>query len=107
MLHLDGSGHGLPTAGAAVMSGDVPVGRVTSAARHHEAGPIALALVKRSTDPAETLAVESDAGAIAATQMVIVGPDGISADRLRAPGPTAKGLLLGRGCIADGGDLEP
>lgn len=107
MLHLDGSGHGLPTAGAAVMSGDVPVGRVTSAARHHEAGPIALALVKRSTDPAETLAVESDAGAIAATQMVIVGPDGISADRPHAPGPTAKGLLLGRGCTADGGDLEP
>ncbi len=107
MLHLDGSGHGLPAAGAAVMSSDVSVGRVTSAARHHEAGPIALALVKRSTNPAETLAVESDAGPIAAAQEVVVTPDGTSADRPPAPGPTAKGLLLGRGCAADGGDLEP
>jgi folate-binding protein YgfZ len=107
MLHLDGSGHGLPAAGAAVMSGDVAVGRVTSAARHHEAGPIALALVKRSIDPAQTLTVESDADPIAAAQEVIVAPEGTSADRPPAPGPTAKGLLLGRGCAADGGDLEP
>ena len=107
MLHLDGSGHGLPTAGAGVLAGDVAVGRVTSAARHHEAGPIALALLKRSSDPAATLMVESDAGAIAAAQEAIVAPDGTSADRPPAPGPTAKGLLMGRGCAADGGDLEP
>jgi folate-binding protein YgfZ len=107
MLHLDGSGHGLPAAGAAVILGEVAVGRVTSAARHHEAGPIALALVKRSTDPSETLGVESDAGPIAAAQEVIVTPEGVSADRPPAPGPTARGLLMGRGCAADGGDLEP
>ncbi len=107
MLHLDGSGHGLPVPGAAVTLGDTTVGRVTTPARHFDAGPIALALVKRSTDSSTTLEVESDAGPIAATQMVIVGPDGISANRPRAPGPTAKGLLLGRGCAADGGDLEP
>jgi len=106
MLHLDGSGHGLPTAGAAVMFGDVAVGRVTSAARHHEAGPIALALLKRSSDPVATLMVESDAGAIAAAQEAIVAPEGTSADRPPAPGPTAKGLLMGRGCAADGGDTE-
>ena len=106
MLHLDGSCHGLPTPGAAVMSGDAAAGRVTSAARHHEAGPIALALVKRSTDAAATLTVESDAGPIAAAQEPIVAPDGTSSDRPPAPGPTAKGLLMGRGCAADGGDLE-
>lgn len=106
MLHLDGSGHGLPEAGSPVMLGETSVGRVTSSARHYEAGPIALALVKRSTDPTSTLEVTSDAGPIAATQVVIVGSDGISIDRPRAPGPTAKGLLLGRGCDADGGDLE-
>lgn len=107
MLQLDGSGHGLPSTGAAVTAGDAVVGRVTSAARHHEAGPIALALVKRSTDPTEVLEVESEAGPIAAAQEIIVGTDGFSADRPPAPGPTAKGLLLGRGCAADGGDLEP
>ncbi len=106
MLHLDGSGHGLPEAGAAVSLGEAVVGRVTSAARHHEAGPIALALVKRSTDPSATVSVESDAGPIAAAQQTIVPPEGASADRPPAPGPTAKGLLMGRGCAADGGDVD-
>ena len=106
MLHLDGSGHGLPLPGAPVLLGDHVVGRVTAPARHFDAGPIALALVKRATEPSATLEVESDGGPIAATQIVIVGPEGVSADRPRAPGPTAKGLLLGRGCAADGGDLE-
>ena len=95
------------TTGAAITAGDVVVGKVTSAARHYEAGPIALALVKRSTDPAEVLEVESEAGPIAAAQEVIVASDGFSADRPPGPGPTMKGLLLGRGCAADGGDLEP
>lgn len=106
MLHLDGSGHGLPLPGAPVVLGDAVVGRVTTPARHFDAGPIALALVKRATDSSATLEVESDSGPIAAGQVMVVGTDGLSADRPRAPGPTAKGLLLGRGCLADGGDLE-
>jgi folate-binding protein YgfZ len=70
MLHLDGSGHGLPDQGADVMLEDRKVGFVTTAARHHELGPIALALVKRNTAPDATLRI----GDIAAAQEVVVAP---------------------------------
>ncbi len=51
-LHLDGSGHLLPEPGTALTApggkdGERPVGRLTSVVRHHELGPIALAVVKR------------------------------------------------------------
>lgn len=49
MLHLDGSGHHLAQRGADVMLADRRIGHLTTTARHHELGPIALALVKRST----------------------------------------------------------
>ncbi|NTV39010.1 MAG: folate-binding protein YgfZ [Demequinaceae bacterium] len=108
MLHLDGSGADLPALGAAVTlpGSDAPVGRVTSVARHHELGPIALAVLKRSTDPSATLMVVGDDGPIDASQEVIVNADGFSADRPPKPGPTTKGLLMGKGCAADGGDIE-
>ncbi|MBC7560906.1 MAG: folate-binding protein YgfZ [Dermatophilaceae bacterium] len=48
-LHLDGSGHTLPERGADVEAGGKVVGRLTSVARHHELGPIALAVIKRNT----------------------------------------------------------
>jgi folate-binding protein YgfZ len=48
-LHLDGSGHTLPERGAEVEVDGRIVGRLTSVARHHELGPIALAVVKRNT----------------------------------------------------------
>src|SRR5690606_36567912 len=100
---------GLPEPGAAVMLGDgddaKAAGRVTSVARHHELGPIALAMIKRSTDPHATLTVPTDGGPVPASQEVIVNADGFSADRPPKPGPTAKGLLMGKGCAADGGDL--
>jgi len=48
-LHLDGSGHTLPARGTDVETGGKVVGRLTSVARHHELGPIALAVVKRNT----------------------------------------------------------
>jgi tRNA-modifying protein YgfZ len=48
-LHLDGSGHVLPGRGAEVEAGGRVVGRLTSVARHHELGPIALAVIKRNT----------------------------------------------------------
>ncbi len=70
LLHLDGSGHQLPAAGADVFSGERRIGLLTSAARHYELGPIGLALVKRSLDPALTLLVDG----IAAAQEVIVAP---------------------------------
>ena len=49
-LHLDGSG--TPAAarwGRRVLLGERAVGRLTSVARHHEDGPIALAVIKRNT----------------------------------------------------------
>jgi tRNA-modifying protein YgfZ len=48
-LHLDGSGHSLPERGAEVEAGGRVVGRLTTVARHHELGPIALAVIKRNT----------------------------------------------------------
>ncbi|WP_234985739.1 folate-binding protein YgfZ [Demequina sp. NBRC 110051] len=109
MLHLDGSAHTLPERGAPVMLGDgeaaKEVGRVTSVARHHEYGPVALAVLKRSVDPSATLTVASDGGVLAASQELIVNSHGFSADRPDKPGPTMKGLLMGKGCAADGGDM--
>ena len=62
LLHLDGSDSELPTAGADVVQDGRTVGRVGSAARHFELGPVALALVKRTVaDGADLLA-----GAVAA-----------------------------------------
>ena len=68
-LHLDGSDHELPEAGAPVTLGERAVGRVTTVARHHELGPIALAVLKRSTDPAAELLVD---GTVSAAQEVVV-----------------------------------
>jgi tRNA-modifying protein YgfZ len=48
-LHLDGSGHVLPERDSDVEVGGRVVGRLTSAALHHELGPIALAVIKRNT----------------------------------------------------------
>ena len=57
LLHLDGSDSELPATGDAVQLGGRDVGRVGTAVRHHELGPIALALVKRQVpDDAELLA---------------------------------------------------
>ena len=70
-LHLDGSGHTLPERGEAVYAGgERAVGHLTSVARHYEDGPIALALVKRSTDPS----IDLVAGGVSAGQEVIVTP---------------------------------
>jgi folate-binding protein YgfZ len=48
-LHLDGSDSALPAHGDPVELDGRAVGFVTTAARHYELGPIALALIKRST----------------------------------------------------------
>ncbi|WP_019632871.1 YgfZ/GcvT domain-containing protein [Actinomadura atramentaria] len=71
-LHLDGSVDRLPAHGDPVeIPGGRTVGFVGSAARHHELGPVALALVKRNVPvDAELLA-----GGVAAAQEVIVSPD--------------------------------
>ncbi len=70
LLHLDGSESVLPAHGEPVLpvDGERPVGTVTSSARHYELGPIALAVVKRST-PADAPLV---AAGVAAAQEVLV-----------------------------------
>ena len=77
MLHLDGSEHVLPGPGDAVMHGERQVGTVTSVVRHHELGPVALALLKRNLDPAAELTVAG----IAAAQEVVVSPEGFGTGR--------------------------
>lgn len=79
MLHLDGSEVVLPASGAVVSAGDREVGAVTSSAVHYELGPIALAVVKRSTDPGATLTVAADGAQIAAGQEIVVPPEAGSA----------------------------
>ncbi|WP_354641824.1 YgfZ/GcvT domain-containing protein [Kitasatospora camelliae] len=69
-LHLDGTEEKLPPHGTEirVAGQDRPVGFVTSSARHHELGPVALALVKRNTPVDAVLLADTVPG----TQDVIV-----------------------------------
>jgi folate-binding protein YgfZ len=86
LLHLDGSEGVLPAHDDAVFAGETEVGRITSAALHYELGPIALAVVKRSTDPEADLLIHVDGVDIAAAQEVIVPPSaGAEADIPRLP----------------------
>jgi folate-binding protein YgfZ len=75
LLDLDGSEHTLPPAGADVLAGERSVGRVTSVQLHHEQGPIALAVLKRTVDPTADLVVTDGAQRWAAAQQVVVAPD--------------------------------
>jgi len=71
LLHLDGSENLLPAHGAELRNGEKVVGFVGTSARHHELGPIALAMVKRNV-PVD---IELDAGGLPATQEVLVDPE--------------------------------
>ncbi|RFA09980.1 folate-binding protein YgfZ [Subtercola boreus] len=95
MLHLDGSDAVLPSPGDEVFVADAlaaataasqseaatpaaataAVGLVTASALHFELGPVALAIVRRSTPVDATLATRSDGILVAATQEVIVPPE--------------------------------
>jgi len=98
MLHLDGSQHVVPDVGAQVLDGPGgrAVGTLTSVARHHELGPIGLAVVKRSLPEDAEVVVAGSAGGtpleVAATQEVVVAGDGLSVDRPGSHGPLARGL---------------
>lgn len=81
LLHLDGSESSLPDRGSAVVAGDKTVGYITRAATHHEWGPIALALIKRSVSGDDVLTVMAE-GVVAASQEMLVTPD---AGRVNAP----------------------
>ncbi|MEU9790760.1 folate-binding protein [Streptomyces sparsogenes] len=74
-LHLDGSevalpGHGAPVRLASDGAEGRPLGFVTTSARHHELGPIALALVKRNVPVDAALIADTTAAA----QEVVVEP---------------------------------
>ncbi|MET0928144.1 MAG: glycine cleavage T C-terminal barrel domain-containing protein [Aeromicrobium sp.] len=71
LLHLDGSVDHLPPHGADVMLDGVRVGFVGTAARHHELGPIALAMVKRNVAIDATLLADG----VAAAQEILVDPE--------------------------------
>ncbi|SNS65190.1 hypothetical protein SAMN06309944_1165 [Micrococcales bacterium KH10] len=118
-LHLDGSVDTLPAPGSVVKLGAKTVGFVTSSARHHIEGPIALALIKRATALGEELMVEAIEASVAtveqgtepvetavaptlvaATQVEVVSAEGLSVDRPAGHGPLLKGLprtgMIGR-----------
>jgi tRNA-modifying protein YgfZ len=91
LLHLDGSEDRLPGHGDPVSLDGGSVGTVGSAARHYELGPIALALVKRSTPVDATFTVDG----IAAAQEVLVSPDAGANVRVDAT-LRRRGDLMGR-----------
>ena len=93
LLHLDGSNHSLPERGDEVELDGAVVGTVANVAQHHEAGPIAFALLKRNaaTD-AELLVVGSSGDRWSATQEIIVPPTAGKAND--AP---RRNLLMGKG----------
>jgi tRNA-modifying protein YgfZ len=76
LLHLDGSPEVLPETGDPVLLGERTVGRVGSVAQHHELGPIALALIKRSV-PVEA---ELVAGAPDRAVQAAIDPDAVPPD---------------------------
>lgn len=85
-VSLDGVENVLPAPGDVVQVEGSEVGVITSAARHHEEGLIALALVKRSVSPDAQLEVLSESVVIPGTQVVIVPTDaGKSANVPRIP----------------------
>ena len=64
LLHLDGSDSELPATGDPVQVDGRDVGRVGTAVRHHELGPIALAVVKRNVPDDAALTAGPVAAAI-------------------------------------------
>ncbi|KAA9131128.1 CAF17-like 4Fe-4S cluster assembly/insertion protein YgfZ [Microbacterium caowuchunii] len=75
-LQLDGSDDILPAPGDPLRVGEAEIGRITSVARHHEDGPIALAVVKRSAAlDGDGLVVSTAEGDVTATATTVVPPD--------------------------------
>lgn len=74
LLHLDGSEETLPAHGDDVVSDGRVVGWVATPAWHHELGPIATAVIKRSTPVDVPLVVRTAGLELPATQQVVVAP---------------------------------
>jgi folate-binding protein YgfZ len=76
LLHLDGSPEVLPLPGDPVAAGERTVGRVGSVVQHHELGPVALALLKRSAKVTDELTAGVEDRVVQAK----VDPDSLRAD---------------------------
>ena len=87
LLHLDGGDENLPVPGDPVQLGGRAVGRVGTVAMHHELGPVALALVKRSVPVDAELA----AGVEERMAPVAIDPDSVPPeDGAPPPGRVAR-----------------
>lgn len=92
LLYLEGPVDELPAHGDAVKLGERAVGVVTSAVRHFEDGPLALALLRRNVAPDAVLSI----GNFQASQQEIVTPDGKSSvSPAERPGQEFRGHNLG------------
>jgi hypothetical protein len=68
LLHVDGSDNRLPAHGDPVLLGDREIGWVATAVQHHELGPIATAVVKRTVPVDAVLTIRTSEGDVAASQ---------------------------------------
>jgi folate-binding protein YgfZ len=74
LLHLDGSRERLPAPGADIVRDGKSIGRLGTAVHHFELGPIALAVLKRSTPDGETVqVVDAEGDPMAASIEAIPG----------------------------------
>jgi folate-binding protein YgfZ len=80
LLHLDGSLDALPETGDPVLLDGKVVGRIGTAVRHHELGPIALALIKRSV-PLDAQLVTGEESVAASIDPDSVPPDNAALGR--------------------------
>jgi folate-binding protein YgfZ len=92
LLHLDAGDEELPWPGDQVFAGDRAVGRVGTVVQHHELGPVALALVKRSVEVDAELVAGADGRAAPAR----IDPDSMPAERATPPPGRAAQLRAGR-----------
>ncbi len=92
MLHLDAGDEHLPRPGDPLLREGRPVGRVGTVVQHHELGPVALALVKRSVPvDADLVAGEEERAAPAR-----IDPDSVPPEPgTPPPGRAAQGGLRG------------
>lgn len=90
LLHLDGSASELPPVGADLLLAERVVGRVGTSVRHHELGPIALALVKRTVPDDAALVTAGIAAALDPA------PDDVPQSPARATAAARSGLLRHR-----------
>jgi folate-binding protein YgfZ len=90
LLHLDGSPEVTPETGDPVLLDGRTVGRIGTVIQHHELGPIALALVKRSTPVGAELLTGSEDHLVQAA----IDPDSVPSEQ-PAPGRAAAAQLRG------------